>query len=264
MNAITIAHISDIHYNPGDESRLSRMIAERGIDAKNHLSMCLEQLADRKPDLFALTGDLSHEGDAGAYRELKELFQKAFPHTPVLCAMGNHDKRGAFREGFLGLPPKDGPYCECMSIKGFRFLSLDTAWEKGVEGTLTDPMLDDLEDMLIKPAARGTVLLMHHPVMDAAKSMGFTMTERFSKILKSGEIIALLNGHVHGSYTGTVYGIPQFTADSLKTGCDLMGNTLTYNDRAGFQLITFDKKGDWMLERFLVRPKTDTFFTKEF
>lgn len=214
--------------------------------------------------MFALTGDLSHEGDAGAYRELKELFHNAFPDTPVLCAMGNHDKRGAFREGFLGLPAEDGPYCESKSIKGFRFISLDSAWEKGVEGVLTDQMLDNLEDMLTKPAARGTILLTHHPVMDAARSMGFTMTDRFAGILKSGKITALLNGHVHGSYAGTVYGIPQFTADSLKTGCDLMGNTLIFNDRAGFQLITYDKKGDWILERFLLRPKAETFFTKEF
>lgn len=261
---ITIAHISDIHYNPGDRSDLSRLLSEKDIDVNKHLNLCLTKLRERCPDLIALTGDLTHEGTADDYRFLKKEFDTALPGVPVLCTMGNHDRRGAFREGFLGLPSSEAPYLECISVKGYRFISLDSAYEKGIEGVLTDEIMDYLEDKLIKPAAKGNILLLHHPAMEAAKSMSLTMTERFAGLLSSGKILALLCGHVHGSYVGTVYGVPQLTADSLKTGCDLMGDTLTYNDRAGYQIITFDQKGDWNLERFLVRPKTDTFFSKKF
>lgn len=261
---ITIAHISDIHYNPGDTSEVSKLLSSRGIDVADHLKLCFDTLKAKCPDLIVLTGDLAHEGTAGDYRFLKNELEQAFPDVPVLCSMGNHDRRGAFREGFLNIPASDDPYMECLSLKGYRFISLDSAYEKGIEGVLTDDAIGYLEEMLVKPAARGNIVLLHHPVLEAAKGMSLTMTERFAELLKSGKITALLCGHVHGSYAGTVYGVPQFTADSLKTGCDLLGDTLTYNDRAGYQVITFDQKGDWNLERFLVRPKSDTFFSKKF
>lgn len=264
MNAITIAHLSDIHYNPKDASQISTLLKEKGLLVENLLPQCLEILKKRNPDIVLITGDLTHEGNASHYRYLKQQISAALPDVPILCTMGNHDVRSAFRQGFLEESPSDGPYYSCLSVKGFRFVSLDSAYEKGLEGIFRNDALDYLEDMLLKPAARGTILLMHHPVMEAAKSMGLTMDSRFSKILKSGKITALFNGHVHGSYTGTVYGVPQFTSDSLKTGCDYLDNRLSYNDRAGYQIVTFDRKGDWNVERFLLHPKTEIFFEKKF
>lgn len=264
MNTITIAHLSDIHYNPEDSSQISTLLKEKGLLVENLLPQCLETLKNRNPDIILITGDLTHEGNSSHYRYLKQQINSALPDVPILCTMGNHDIRGAFRQGFLEEPPSEDPYYSCLSIKGFRFVSLDSSYEKGLEGVLGDDALDYLEDILLRPAARGTILLMHHPVMEAARSMGLTMGSRFSRILKSGKITALFNGHVHGSYTGTVYGVPQFTSDSLKTGCDYLGNYLSYNDRAGYQLVTFDKKGDWNVERFLLHPKTEIYFKKKF
>ena len=268
MNRITIAHLSDIHHNPGDTSQLSTLLKEKQLFVEKHLEICLRVLAERQPDLVAVTGDLTHEGSADAYRYLREQFDRFLPGTPVLCSMGNHDIRRAFREGFLGEaadgPEADAPYFASVSVRGFRFISLDSAWKNGLEGVLDDDALDYLESQLVKPPACGAFLLLHHPVMDAAKSMGLTMSERLAEILQSGKIRGIFNGHVHGSYTGTVYGVPQFTADSLKTGCDLRSDTLAYNDRAGYEIVTFDAKGDWLTERFLIRPEAETFFTKEF
>lgn len=262
MNAITIAHLTDIHYNPRDNSQISTLLREKGLIVDKLLASCLENLKLRNPDIILLTGDLTHEGDTEEYKYLRRRFDEALPDVPVLCAMGNHDNRAAFRQGFLNESPSDGPYYSCLSVKGFRFISLDTAYEKGLEGILRSDALDYLEDLLKKPAARGTILLLHHPIMAAARSMGLTMDPRFSKILQSGSITAMFNGHVHGCYTGTVYGVPQFTADSLKTGCDYLDTHLAYNDRAGYQLVTFDRKGDWNVERFLLHPETETFFEK--
>ena len=93
--------------------------------------------------------------------------------------------------------------------------------------------------------------------------MGLTADPRLLRLLESGRIAAMFNGHVHGSYTGTVCGVPQFTADSLKTGCDYCGHFLAYNDRAGYQLVTFQENGDWNVERFLLHPEIETFFQKK-
>lgn len=264
MNAITIAHLSDIHYNPTDTGQISTMLREKGLIVEKLLTTCLETLKTRNPDIVLITGDITHEGSAENYRYVKERISDALPDTPVLCAMGNHDNRAAFRVGFLGEAPSGGPYYSSVSVKGYRFISLDSAYEKGLEGVFRKDALDYLEELITKPAARGNMLLMHHPVMAAVKAMGLTMDTRFSNLLKSGKITAMFNGHVHGSYTGTVYGVPQFTTDSLKTGCDCTADTLAYNDRAGYQIVTFDRKGDWNTERFLLHPEIETFFTKSF
>lgn len=264
MNAITIAHLSDIHYNPRDDGQISTLLRKKGLIVEKLLTSCLDNLKLRNPDIVLITGDITHEGNEDDYRYIHERISSALPDAQLLCSMGNHDNRAAFRLGFLKESPSDGPYYSSLSVKGYRFISLDSAYEKGLEGVFRSDAMDYLEEILKKPAARGNILIMHHPVMAAAKSMGLTMDTRFSNLLKSGKITALFNGHVHGSYTGTVYGVPQFTADSLKTGCDYSVDFLSYNDRAGYQIVTFDRKGDWNMERFLLHPDTETFFKKNF
>ena len=246
------------------------MLREKGLLVEKLLGQCLETLKQRKPDIVLITGDMTHEGTSSHYRYLRDALSSALPGTPVLCAMGNHDVRGAFREGFLGLAPSDRPYYASASVKGWLFVSLDSAFEKGLEGVLTKEAMDFLENAMEAAGKSGpgssagpeTILLMHHPILKAAGPMGLTADSRLLRLLESGRIAAMFNGHVHGSYTGTVCGVPQFTADSLKTGCDYCGHFLAYNDRAGYQLVTFQENGDWNVERFLLHPEIETFFQK--
>ena len=127
MNAITIAHLSDIHHNPDENSQISTLLREKGLLVEKLLGQCLETLKQRKPDIVLITGDMTHEGTSSHYRYLRDALSSALPGTPVLCAMGNHDVRGAFREGFLGLAPSGGPYYASASVKGWLFVSLDSA-----------------------------------------------------------------------------------------------------------------------------------------
>ncbi len=263
MEGIRIAHLSDIHYNPKEDSSVSRMLAERKIFAEEYLEICLKELKTCSPDIILITGDISHEGDASAYEYLKDRLDAGLAGVPVLCAMGNHDCRPAFRSGFLRQEANDGPYEASVSIKGYRFLSMDSAWEKGLEGVLTEEMLDRLERWLENDKETRNILIMHHPVLADAGPMSFVMTDRMEKILRSGKLAAMFNGHVHGSYTGSVFGVPQFTGESLKTGCNLRENRLFFNDRAGYEVVSFDEKGDWLVNRYVLHPETETFFSKE-
>lgn len=148
MNAITIAHLSDIHHNPDENSQISTLLREKGLLVEKLLGQCLETLKQRKPDIVLITGDMTHEGTSSHYRYLHDALSSALPGTPVLCAMGNHDVRGAFREGFLGLTPSGGPYYASASVKGWLFVSLDSAFEKGLEGVLTKEAMDFLENSM--------------------------------------------------------------------------------------------------------------------
>ncbi|MFR5733949.1 MAG: metallophosphoesterase family protein [Clostridium sp.] len=148
MNAITIAHLSDIHHNPDENSQISTLLREKGLLVEKLLGQCLETPKQRKPDIVLITGDMTHEGTSSHYRYLHDALSSALPGTPVLCAMGNHDVRGAFREGFLGLTPSGGPYYASASVKGWLFVSLDSAFEKGLEGVLTKEAMDFLENSM--------------------------------------------------------------------------------------------------------------------
>ena len=51
MNAITIAHLSDIHHNPDENSQISTLLREKGLLVEKLLGQCLETLKQRKPDI---------------------------------------------------------------------------------------------------------------------------------------------------------------------------------------------------------------------
>ena len=43
MNAITIAHLSDIHHNPDENSQISTLLREKGLLVEKLLGQCLEE-----------------------------------------------------------------------------------------------------------------------------------------------------------------------------------------------------------------------------
>lgn len=262
MNPITIAHLSDIHYAPKETSAVSTMLREKGVYVENLLPQCLDNLKIINPDIILITGDLTHESGAEDFVYIKEKLNAALPDTPVFCTIGNHDIRSAFREGFLNQPAENTPYYDAMTVNGYQFVSLDSSYVKGLEGIFTDEAMDFLEEKLENPNVCGTFLLMHHPIMSKARHLAFTMNDRLKEILKSGKIKGIFNGHVHGCYTSTVFGVPQFTAESLKSDFDVLHDRLSYNERSGYQIVTFDENGDWLTERFILNPKADIFFER--
>lgn len=265
MNPITIAHLSDIHYAPKEISETSTMLKEKGVLVENLLQECLDHLKTLKPDIILITGDLTHESDADDFRFLKKTLDSEMPGTPILCTIGNHDIRPAFREGFLNVPTDSAnnePYYDSAIVNNYQFVTLDSSYVKRLEGIFTDEALDYLEEKLENPNVDGTFILMHHPIMDRARHLAFTMSDRLKKILKSGKIKGIFNGHVHSCFTSTVFGVPQFTSESLKTDFDVLHDRLSYNDRSGYQMIYFDENGDWLTERIILNPKPEIFFER--
>lgn len=271
MNAITIAHLSDIHHNPDENSQISTLLREKGLLVEKLLGQCLETLKQRKPDIVLITGDMTHEGTSSHYRYLRDALSSALPGTPVLCAMGNHDVRGAFREGFLGLAPSGGPYYASASVKGWLFVSLDSAFEKGLEGVLTKEAMDFLENSMeaggkkrawiVRRAGNHSFNAPPHPE-GRRTPWGSQQIPVSSGCWKAAASPPCSTATSTAAIRESVCGVPQFTADSLKTGCDYCGHFLAYNDRAGYQLVTFQENGDWNVERFLLHPKIETFFQK--
>ena len=125
-------------------------------------------------------------------------------------------------------------------------------WTRGHEAGRAD-----LEEKLENPNVKGTFILMHHPIMKRARHLAFTMNDRLEKILRSGKIKGIFNGHVHSNFASSVFGVPQFTSESLKTDFDVLSDRLSYNDRSGYQIVSFDENGDFLAERFILNPKPE-------
>ena len=260
MNPITIAHLSDIHYAPMENSEVANMLREKNIYVENLLPQCLEHLKTVNPDIILITGDLTHESEADDFRYVKQVLDKYMPETPVLCTIGNHDIRHAFRTGFLNIPEQDAndePYYDFVIVNDYQFVSLDSSYVKRLEGIFTDDAMDYLEEKLENPNVKGTFILMHHPIMKRARHLAFTMNDRLEKILRSGKIKGIFNGHVHSNFASSVFGVPQFTSESLKTDFDVLSDRLSYNDRSGYQIVSFDENGDFLAERFILNPKPE-------
>ena len=262
MNTITIAHLSDIHYAPSEISEISTMLKEKGVLVEKYLPMCLENLKVRKPDIILITGDLTHESPACDFEYLRRQFDETLPDTPILCTIGNHDIRSEFRLGFLKESALDTPYYASMIVKEYQFISLDSSYVNGLAGYFTEDAMDFLEEKLKNNRVKGNFIMMHHPIMDFARHLKMNMNDRLEAILKFGKITGIFNGHVHGSYTSTVFGVPQFTVESLKTSFDILPDRLSYNDKAGYEIVTFNENHDWHVERFQLNPAPYTFFEK--
>lgn len=69
------------------------------------LDRCLQLLGDEEKaqlDGVLISGDLTENGTADDYRNLRRELERRFPGIPLLVTLGNHDEKSAFREGWLG------------------------------------------------------------------------------------------------------------------------------------------------------------------
>lgn len=104
MNAITIAHLSDIHHNPDENSQISTLLREKGLLVEKLLDQCLETLKQRKPDIVLITGDMTHEGTSSHYRYLHDALSSALPGTPVFRRSTRKVPSFSSRHFFISFP----------------------------------------------------------------------------------------------------------------------------------------------------------------
>lgn len=236
MRTLSFAHLSDFHL-PGARWAGGGSLAlalQAGSDPARRLACCLEGLSASPPDFVLLTGDLVHEGDAADYARLRALFDRWLPGVPVAAALGNHDDRAAFRAGFLGQPGRPGPYLAVQEVAGVCLISLDSAYARGMDGTLPEGQLDWLADQLGRPAPRGALLLAHHPLWAPIGPLAMPMPDRLASLLGQGKVRGVFTGHIHSAFAGTVQGVPQFTAGSLGFGITITGQSQRYHLQADY------------------------------
>lgn len=270
MERFRFGHVSDMHlmFSGQPASEVTKKLMAAGGDPTGAYRRTLEELAAEGIDALIMTGDLCHEGSEDDYAALREMTEKYLPGVPVLAAMGNHDVRDAFRKGFLGdRYGGDHPYCDVMEFpnKGIRFIAIDSAWEKGLNGSIGDDQLDWLEGV-IASAQPGTedILMFHHPVCPMLVPFGMEMSPRMERIIRGGRFAALFSGHVHRICTSFAAGILNIVGQSLAFDIEISGRICYYTTRGGYNMCEVDSEGELFIDSRIVSPKGEIFHKKSF
>jgi len=201
-----IAQVTDLHLgfdkDDPDEPNLRRF----GQTLKALLAL------KPRPDLLLLTGDLAETGDETCYRQLKESIA-AMPF-PVFLALGNHDRREAFKAQFPDVPCADGFVQYAIEDYPVRILVLDTLDEARHRGAFCTTRAAWLAERLAEQPERPTMIVLHHPPIETGLSWmtenpDAVWVERLElAVSPHRNVVRLIAGHLHrtviSQFAGTI------------------------------------------------------------
>lgn len=209
----TFIHLTDLHIgNPDivDDHLFS--------DTTANLKALLADVKSLvpQPKFIVATGDLTNQGDAGSYRNLKTILGEAGLDMPVLFALGNHDKREGFYTGMLGQSDNlDAPYMHAHVIDGLHVITLDSSKPGKVGGSIEPEQFEWLAAELDAHGDLPKLIAVHHaPALEEDRpdmeweSLTIADSLKLRDMLKGRKILGILSGHIHFDRVSNWYGIP--------------------------------------------------------
>lgn len=228
MTTLRILHLTDTHLF-GDDSRHYGT-----VDTAAQLAAALAHVAAQRFDLVVVAGDVSEDGTVESYRRARTIVGDwAREHgARAIFTMGNHDRREAFRavigggqpdadERLLGGSDPERPVASVTESGGWRVIVLDTSVPTRGYGDIEAEQLALLRETLATPAQNGTVVVMHHPPVDAqtdllqALALDADDAAEFIQIITATDVRVVLSGHYHHPIVETIGGIPVVVAPGV-------------------------------------------------
>ncbi|MFJ3921692.1 metallophosphoesterase [Streptomyces sp. NPDC090022] len=204
---IIIAHLSDVHLDTAPRA------ADRTRAVMDYLDALPYDL-----DAVLVSGDIADHARPEEYVQARELLRSR--HPLVVCP-GNHDDRGAFREGLLGEPHSLAPVDRVLRGDGFVLAVCDSSVPGKDEGFLADETLAWLDGVL-GDTPHGTPVLvafhhppvgLHTPYVDEIRQFG---EERLAELAaRHPHLTAFLAGHAHTAAATTFAGRPLLVAPGV-------------------------------------------------
>ncbi len=193
-----IAHLTDLHVRPFG------CAANRVVETNLMVERAVRQIASFAPAAVVITGDLTENGLAEEYAELRHLLEDRFT-CPVYVVPGNHDRRAAFRAALAAWPgvTSDPEFVHYAADVGeIRLIMLDSVVPGAGYGNLCGARLAFLEHELAAAKDRPVLIGLHHPpfltgiaAMDAIPLR--EPTPLLALIARHGRVLAVLCGHHH-------------------------------------------------------------------
>ncbi len=205
----TVIQISDVHV-------LAEGLQHGCVDTLGNLDLVLRRVekSGLRPDLLLFTGDLTDQGEAAAYRDLRRRVEESCAALDVGAVFmpGNHDDRATLRVELLGEQPSDEPIDQVAWCGGLRIVALDSTVPGEDSGELRAAQLEWLASLLAEPAPEGTVVALHHPPVPSPiasmSRIALRDPERLSAVLAGSDVRIVLAGHNHHAMAGMLGSIP--------------------------------------------------------
>jgi 3',5'-cyclic AMP phosphodiesterase CpdA len=211
---LKIIHITDPHVRPPGETIY-------GVDSAARLAAVIADVNARHADadLVAVTGDLTHHGEPGAYARVVEILARL--SIPYRLMLGNHDRRPAFRAAFPSHPVDASGFVQsAIDAPGRigRLLFLDTHEPGRIGGRMCAERLGWLAARLEEAGDRPVIVFQHHPPLPVGAphfdNICMAEPEPYLDVLRRhpGGVRHIFLGHIHVPLTGVFPGGLAFTA----------------------------------------------------
>ena len=171
-----------------------------------------------------ISGDLTQDGNVEDYSYLRWPLEEEMSKlgVPLYLALGNHDSRPYFREGYLEEEPTEESYYYSVMESGLRLIVLNTRfqgrmrviWMKRWNG----------RGRLSTPAPKGSIIVLHHPVVPTPTALMdshlLCNPQDLADAIAGDDVIGLLSGHIHVNNIGLFEGIPSAAATGVAFGIE--------------------------------------------
>jgi Icc protein len=201
--------ITDCHLGEKAGSRLLN------IDTDESLAAVAALVRRQQPNIDALlmTGDLSDNGSAAAYRRVLAATDDLA--STVRWLPGNHDLAATMRST-LG---DDARLRRSLLLGAWHIIMLDSAVPGEIGGRLTDAELAALRGSLQQEPQRHTLICVHHPAVPVGcawmdPQMIANADEFWRVIADFPQVRAVLSGHVHQAFETQRQGTRVLTSPS--------------------------------------------------
>lgn len=230
-----ILQLTDLHVNRDGRHAFLR------ADSLGDLRRTVDYLrtVELQADMAIVTGDVSTDGDRGAYELVRQELSRL--GCPVWVLPGNHDQKAAMKAVFGAEchTARDGVPGLCIDMEEVRLLLLDSAEEEVSAGGLHEEQLAWLAAQLNVPQDRPVMLWMHHfPFRSGYRGMDhpFAGEEALLKLLQ-GRNAYVCSGHLHAGVVRRQGSVTMMTAPAVSMLMELRPDTVRfYTGRSGFAL----------------------------
>jgi len=206
VSQLTLLHITDTHLYADPKARLA------GIDTRASFEAVLTQaLAERKPELLLLTGDLAEVPDVSVYKLLQEIVNAHY-QGPVIYLPGNHDDP-SFAPELFSEPtfPVLSPGSSPGSKASWRVIGLNSRIPGAEGGRLSETELRRLHEQLSSAQEPNLLIAVHHPPIELGCFLDHGRIENgpqlLARLAADGRVRGLVHGHVHQSAVSEIGGL---------------------------------------------------------
>ena len=242
-------HISDIHI-PNKQGDLWD-----GVDSCRKLEKLigLAKKLGFNPLFTVITGDISHTGTIQSYNLAKQYIKQIQElGGVVLPTMGTKDDRQHFSSILLGNSSRvEDPVCYySQTIEGLHVIAMDSHTPGSHTGSFSEEQLDWLKTELKANQEKPAIIAFHEPIFFFGRFGMFNKADaiRFRNIVSQGNVLAVLNGHMHCPLFTTVDGISYIQAGSPVWENSHSERGILSHDSSSFNLLSYNER------RLIVRP----------